>query len=198
MEGNRMPKPGEIYKHFKDRQYQVITVAAHSETGQIMVVYQALYGDFKTYVRPLDMFVSEVDHVKYPEVKQKYRFELKSTQEESLYGNGKEAAGEKRAVIAGSAEDGGRQEPLSGSQEPNIQENTGEVSPLLITFLDAQSYSKKLEVLLTNKKHLDDRIITDMAVALDLTVDEGPLEARIQELANCLTAMSRFEDRRLR
>ena len=65
-----------VYKHFKGDLYLVLDVAINSETDKKMVVYRALYGENILYVRDYDMFISEVDHVKYPDVKQKYRFEL--------------------------------------------------------------------------------------------------------------------------
>lgn len=65
-----------VYKHFKGDLYLVLDIAINSETDKKMVVYRALYGENILYVRDYDMFISEIDHVKYPDVKQKYRFEL--------------------------------------------------------------------------------------------------------------------------
>lgn len=67
---------GRVYRHFKGKLYLVLDLATHSETGEQYVVYKALYGDCKTYIRPYLMFASGVDHEKYPDVKQTFRFEL--------------------------------------------------------------------------------------------------------------------------
>lgn len=69
-------KVNRVYRHFKGDYYLVVDVAKHSETKEDYVVYRKLYDDGSLWIRPLDMFLSEVDHKKYPDVKQKYRFEL--------------------------------------------------------------------------------------------------------------------------
>ncbi len=70
-----LPKENETYRHFKGNNYRILNIAEHSETGEQMVVYQALYGENKVYVRPLEMFMEPVDRVKYPDATQQWRFE---------------------------------------------------------------------------------------------------------------------------
>ena len=75
---------GDIVQHFKrewvspetsEYLYKVLAVAYHTENGEKLMIYQALYAPFKICARPYDMFMSEVDREKYPDIRQKYRFE---------------------------------------------------------------------------------------------------------------------------
>ncbi len=221
METARIPRPGEIYRHFKNNLYQIITVATDSETGEQMVVYQALYGDFKTYVRALDMFVSEVDRSKYPQVKQRYRFELREDRtEDTTKHQGDTNKGRIEETSASERTPSRQEDTLYSShvEKQTVSEVKGDVkaevgvdlsetpssdtretiNSILMDFLDANSYLKKLEIVTSNTKHLTNRLVNDMSVALDCTVNDGPLDQRIQELIYCLQAMCRFEDRRLR
>lgn len=206
MENERMLRPGQIYQHFKDKPYQIITIAEDTETRETMVVYQALYGDFKTYVRSLTMFLSEVDRDKYPQVQQQYRFELRkeapSASVEAIASKHSSEAQSKTGRGEGDlkkANQGEEAQGIPASGDTTDLENTeGSINAVLLQFLEADTYGKKLEILTSNKKHMNDRLINDMAVALDCTIDEGPLEQRILGLEHCLQAMCRFEDRRLR
>ncbi|MGN0335316.1 MAG: DUF1653 domain-containing protein [Lachnospiraceae bacterium] len=172
----REVKTGQLYRHFKEKLYQIITVAEHSETGERMVVYQALYGDYRTYVRPYEMFVSEVDHEKYPEVTQKYRFELINPER---CGNTEDKP-EKAAWAAAEAET-----------------ETG-VNPLLLAFLELETFEEKLQFFRDNKKKIDDHLLDSIAASLDIVVDEGPLPQRYQEVLNCLETFEHFECSRFR
>jgi hypothetical protein len=71
-----IPVKDQIYRHFKGNLYRIVTVAIHSETGERMVVYQALYGDYTVYVRELSMFMGKVDRNRYPDADQEERFKL--------------------------------------------------------------------------------------------------------------------------
>ena len=175
----QLPKNGEFYRHFKNKLYQIITVAKHSETGEQLVIYQALYGAYKVYARPLAMFVSEVDHEKYPAAEQKYRFEKVKLQEEAT-----------------------PQEAVKVSQETTQPQETSEseeqANPFLLRFLDADTYEEKYKILNEMENDITDRLINDFSVVLDVVIPEGDLTGRYIQLKQCVATMCRYETTRLR
>lgn len=185
----RRPVPGEFYRHFKNKYYQVVGIARHSETKEEMVVYQALYDAFGLYVRPLWMFTSEVDHEKYPMVTQKYRFErVEASQLGQKADTGYVPEAAEESVRAGRP----AVEPVKEQTEDE------QVNPLLLDFLDMDTYEAKLAFLNASKKKLDNDIIDAMAASMDVTVLEGDLDTRFESLKNCLAAHARYECTRLR
>ena len=75
MDKRRLPIKGDVWKHFKGKRYVIVDIAEHTETKEKLVIYHRMSNN-KIYARPVEMFMSEVDHEKYPNVTQKYRFEL--------------------------------------------------------------------------------------------------------------------------
>lgn len=211
-----IPKPHEIYKHFKGNLYQIVTIAQHSETGEQLVIYQAMYGDFKIHARPLAMFTSEVDKVKYPEVQQRFRFELQgadadrqiretdelnggqtttqavptATAQDAAIWTAQAAAVQDAATVAAQA----TAQPASVETQPEEPE----LDPLVLEFLDADSYEQKLNILAGLHHRITDEMITTMAIACDIEVNDGETEERYEELKNCLLTMEKFECNRLR
>ncbi len=181
MMNRKLPQPGQRYRHFKDRLYQIITLATDSETGEQMVVYQALYDDFTVYVRPLSLFMSETDLEKYPEAKQRYRFEEVSA------GNIPDRSEEAAITDPGTS--------LSESPAESLPEG---ISPKLMEFLDADTDEARYKILSEMENIVDDHMIDTMAVVSDIVIDDGPIEKRFQELKNCIRTRMRYETNRLR
>lgn len=213
-----IPKPHEIYKHFKGNLYQIVTIAQHSETGEQLVIYQAMYGDFKTYARPLAMFTSEVDKVKYPEIQQRFRFELQGADadrqtRETDSANGTQTTTAQDAATqtapTATAQDAAAwatsttAKPASVETHPETAhieaaEEEPTLDPLVLEFLDADSYEQKLNILAGLHHRITDEMITTMAIACDIEVNDGETEERYEELKNCLLTMEKFECNRLR
>lgn len=192
---------GGFYRHFKDKLYQVKGTAIHSETKEKMVIYQGLYGSYEMYVRPYDMFLSEVDHIKYPDVVQKYRFELIDIKtgkslEADYEENNQNMESEKSEELE-KLEKLEELEELEESKESKESEESEEDSKL-IRFLDAYDYKEKLDILTSMRGELNDGLIDIMAESIEVAVPEGDITDRYNSLRKCLMAHTKYEGLRLR
>ena len=193
-----IPKAQQIYKHFKGNLYQIVAVATHTETEEQLVIYQAMYGDFKIYARPLHMFTSKVDKEKYPDVLQEYRFEL-----QGCVG----ACGDGIAVEEQSGEEKEQPESLKLQEEKSeaaqpvaTVQNGGEpqLDPLVLEFLDAGSHEERLNILAALHHRITDSMLLTMAIASDIELSEGTTEEKYEELKNCLLTLDRYEIQRIK
>ncbi len=198
---NRIPKSGELYRHFKNKLYQVVGVAAHSETGEQLVIYQALYGDFKLYARPLEMFTSEVDHEKYPDVAQKYRFE--KVERDEPQPEGVKSASQN---VSNFVEENAQEQPQAYANEDRNEKTepvrrnwAGKTAEEKLTeFFDTDDLEMRYNILVSLKGELNDLMINNMAVVLDVVIPDGDADTRYEELKRCIRTKQRYENSRLR
>lgn len=200
-----IPQPGQFYRHFKNKLYQIVAVAAHSETGEQLVIYQALYGDFKIYARPLDMFLSPVDKEKYPNTKQAWRFQRVSfaKKPEPIP---PQAAPTTKAMPTPITFDNinnnppARKESCITAQTKKVQTASylDRVEQVVTAFIEADSYEDKLHILEENHDRCDSHMLESMAYLIDHSIDGRSVEEKYEDLHNILTTLIHFESSRLR
>ncbi len=172
----RIPKQGEIYRHFKGNLYEIIIIARDSETLEEKVVYKEVDGD-AAYVRSLPMFVSYVDKQKYPDVKQEFRFELV-----------REASSKKVLPQTNQNQGDSVQENEIGLSEQNM----------IMEFLDLSSVSDKINYLQSVRDRITENFISIVANSLDFTENTGDLQERYASIIRYLRTKARYETGRLR
>ena len=176
------PRPGEFYRHFKNKLYQIIAVATHSESKEQLVIYQALYGDFGVYARPLDMFLSEVDREKYPETEQKYRFEkLENIPETS-----------KQITDINSEIN------IESINKTLKEKSEDEPENFFIDFLDADDYYTKKKIILANKENITDKQLDAIFDIYGLKRNGIDKTIDIADFIAYLDMQIHFEGKRLR
>ena len=197
---NQIPQAGEIYQHFKGKLYRIVTLATHTETGEQLVIYQALYGEFQVFARPLSMFLEKVDAKKYPDAAGKDRF-MRIPMAEA-------AAVAVPQPVPAPSENPVEPRPAAMPSESTVEsravaapsENPVEPQPDpgLLAFLDADSYEEKLEVFASLEGKVDLHMLNAIAASLDLELSEGSLEEQYDTLKSCLMTLERYECNRLR
>ena len=167
----RIPKKGDIYRHFKGNLYEIIIIARDSETLEEKVVYKSVEGN-DAYIRSLSMFLSRVDKVKYPDVAQEYRFELVSKADEPKVNTQMMEEVEEKTVL----EDGN----------------------IIMEFLDLDSTNDKIQFLLQNKDKVTSNFLSIVAQSLDFAENEGDLSERLDDILKYLRTISKYENTRFR
>lgn len=209
-----VPQPNEIYKHFKGKLYRIVTLAIHTETKEEMVVYQALYGEYQIFVRPLAMFMEPVDKEKYPKVQQKMRFErveeivlIESQPKQHEDENTLQNKGQNKQLSDIESLQNPKESELKASKK-ECQEEKSEMTwknseegfcldPMLEAFLDADDYGERLNILRMLEHRITDSMINTMAVVMDITIPEGNIQDRYDALKSCLLTLERYECNRL-
>lgn len=195
---NQIPQAGEIYQHFKGKLYRIVALATHTETGEQLVIYQALYGEFQVFARPLSMFLEKVDAKKYHDAAGKDRFMRIPMAEAAAVPQPVPAPSENPVEprpAAMPSESTVESRAVAASSENPVEPQP---DPGLLAFLDADSYEEKLEVFAALEGKADLHMLNAIAASLDLELSEGSLEEQYDTLKSCLMTLERYECNRLR
>ncbi len=190
----RTPKPGMFYRYFKEKvTYQIVALARNAETGEDMVVYQALYPPYRTYVCGLRRFAETVDRKKYPDARQIYCFEPCSPVEELQKGTVRkmESAEAKNDTTEKTASEKAPEPAASAAADE--EDTKEELHPEFRRFLDAETYGERIEILKGMRKIVDNTMINSIAVMMDVEIKDGPIEERYGELLECMQLKHRYE-----
>lgn len=218
-----IPKANQIYRHFKGNLYRIITVATHTETEEKLVIYQALYGEYKVYARPLSMFISEVDKEKYPDAVQKMRFELveqiveavektpnaetntvteqiKSIETDTALEQVQNIETDTAMEQAKNIETDTATQQIQSVEADNFQEQAEEsvtIDPLLEAYLDTDSYREKLNILHGLQHRITEHMLNTMAIVIDFELPEGDIQTKYDALNDCLLTKEKYECNRI-
>lgn len=217
---------GRFYRHFKGGLYQVICTAKHSETGENLVIYQALYGEFEVFARPEKEFFEKLDKSRYPLSQQEHRFEpvgmsgassgvcgegLKNLEEIRKSSDSQadktgqdelkksEKSGECLESQNGSKEQAGLNKPMEIQDEQNDKATVAETPlSIIMQFLEAETSADKLEIIRLNRSKLDDKTINNIEASMDIISNTYDPDARISYICDVLRTKSKFDNNRLR
>ena len=192
-----IPQANQIYKHFKGNLYKIVTVATHTETEEELVIYQALYGDFKIYARPLSMFMEEVDRVKYPNATQKMRFELVEQMVAAPIAApvGADVAEEKVVAPDVRVEEAAIENVKVIENTETEEEIT--LDPLLEAYLDTDSYRERINILHGLQHRITEHMLNTMAIVIDFELPEGDIQTKYNALHDCLLTKEKYECNRI-
>jgi len=215
-----IPKELQVYRHFKGSLYQIVAIAVHTETTDKLVVYRSLQNPERVFARPLEMFLSEVNHKKYPEVKAKYRFTLLSEAEEednsetSTENNlepaeireGSASENNIESVVEEKAESEAKmEEPAEEKTEPESDDNavykedgTLVLDPTIEKILDSKEYTDKIEAFELLRGKCDENMLSTIAMSLDIQLSGETLEEKYADILKCLRMHQKYETNRLR
>lgn len=225
---NRIPKPGEFYRDIENKLYQIMTTAEHTETGETLVIYQALYGTYPVFAMPLLQFNRRADQEKPSRIEQEYQFEpvkflsrkpssAKEPQEEEFLDEEgesfEELSFEEVTLEESSFETALFETPSpetashkAASPEANFaelptkdpQRSESEAIAWLERFLDADRYEKQLEVLAQMRGKVGKRELDSICLVLGIPVSAGDEESQISNIKKHLETRMRYDNRRLR